>query len=243
MWTIRAHRRGQWVETLRTELVQERQATTELKASMFGLQKQRADEVQTLRAAILKEQEKSDRLYMWVEAMKTEIYEYEALLKDRDRQVQEQKERFLIEARKLKWESWRHQVAGQHLHTNPDALFLFFAQGMSTLAGTGHVTNEKLRLNGAVEVLVALCGTPRQEVRRKAAQALGMMGWDGYTEPRMVGWQARLTWRDWVEAVYAFEQERMKKAARAFDDPPPQDSDELNTAADRPKGLVAGRRR
>ena len=46
----------------------------------------------------------------------------------RDRQMAEQKDRFLIEARKLKWETWRHQVAGQHLHTNPDALFLFFAQ-------------------------------------------------------------------------------------------------------------------
>jgi hypothetical protein len=48
-----------------------------------SLQKRRADEVQTLRAGIMREQEKSGRLYMWVQAMKTEIHEYEALLKDR----------------------------------------------------------------------------------------------------------------------------------------------------------------
>jgi hypothetical protein len=243
MWTVRAHRRGQWVETLRTELVQTRQELAGLKVSYFNLQKRRSDEVQTLRAAIVTEQQKSDRMYLWVEAMKAEIYEYEALLQERNRQMEEMKEQFMVRARRLKWETWRHQVAAQHLHTNADALFLFFAQGLANLAGTSRGNNDVLRRTRAVEVLLALAPTMRKEVRRMAAQALGMLGWNGYTEPRMVGWRAKQTWRDWVEIVYELEQQRMMQAKLEFDEPPAVESAEINTAADQPTALVAGRRR
>jgi hypothetical protein len=243
MWTVRAHRRGQWVETLRTELMSERQHVEELKTGYSELQKRRADEVLGLRHSLLAEQAKCDRLYLWVKAMKAEIHEYEALLNDRNRQMAEQKDAFEASARKLKWNTWRHAVTAQRMHTDVDALFEFFVQGLANMAGAGHEYNEKLRSNRGVEVLVALCHTSRAEVKRKAAQALGMLGWDGFIEPRMLGWVARQTWGDWVELTYKREQMRMKQGECTFDDPPAQDSGEMNTAAERPSGLVSGRRR
>merc|ERR1719473_1683157 len=142
-------------------------------------------------------------------AMKQEIFEYEALLQERNRQMEEMRVRFMQRARRLKWETWRHQTAAQHLHTNADALFLFFAQGLSNLAGTCKANNDCLRRNRALEVLLALAPTERPDVRRPCAMALGLLGWDGYVEPRMVGWRAKMTWRDWVEIVYELEQQRM----------------------------------
>lgn len=37
-------------------------------------------------------------------------------------------------------------------------------------------------LAGAIEVLAAVCRSPRKELRRLAVRALGALGWDGHTE-------------------------------------------------------------
>jgi hypothetical protein len=250
MWTVRAHRRGQWIETLRTELMGARRRSVELEETNFELRKVKADQVLTLRRELRIERERETRLQLWVEAMKTEIREWEALLGARDDALEKQKEAFAKQARRLKWETWRHASAAQRVLTDADALFLFFSQGVATLAGSGGEANAALRRNGAVHAMVALCNgadashSGAAALRRQAARALGMLGWDGFVEPRMVGWGARRTWASWVESTYELEQRRMAQAgALPFDEAPPPGAAEYNAAAEQPKALIPGRRR
>lgn len=54
----------------------------------------------------------------------------------------------------------------------------------SSIATKSLVLSQRILREGAIDVLAALCGGPRDDVRRLAARALGALGWDGYIEVR-----------------------------------------------------------
>ncbi len=40
-----------------------------------------------------------------------------------------------------------------------------------------------------------------KQIRRLSAHALAAMGWDGYVEERLVGWDAKRSWDHWLAQV------------------------------------------
>ena len=134
-----------------------------------------------------------------------------------DRLLDKQKE---SEAAKLalKYERWKQTTAIYSLGTDVDALFLFFLQRIVNLAGSGRKYNDALRDNGAMTVLAAVASSPRKDLRRLAARALGSMGWNGYVEQRLLGWDVIRSWALHVNHVIPLEEEKLKNLGKTFED-------------------------
>mmetsp|Transcript_106476 Transcript_106476/g.308655 ORF Transcript_106476/g.308655 Transcript_106476/m.308655 type:complete len:559 (-) Transcript_106476:58-1734(-) len=122
------------------------------------------------------------------------------------------------ETRALQYDLWKQRTAINKLGTDVGALFLFFTQRLCNLAGSRRQHNEALRANGAAQVLAAMCRGPRQDLRRLATRAVGFMGWDGYIEQRIVGWDVKRSWELWIEEVIPKEERRLASLGKTFED-------------------------
>ena len=67
-----------------------------------------------------------------------------------------------------------------------------------------------------MQVLAAFCNGPRKELRRLAARALGSMGWNGYVEQRLLGWDVMRSWKLWCDFIIPKEEERLKGIGKTF---------------------------
>jgi hypothetical protein len=95
----------------------------------------------------------------------------------------------------LRRDVWENVFTFTRLCTDVDALFEFFASRLANLAGARYNLNDALAKNNAAIVLAALCRNPRAIIRRYAARALGGMGWNGFTEMRVLLWDSMMFWK------------------------------------------------
>jgi len=182
-------------------------------------------ESDALRAELMSERMHSARCELWVGAMRKDVTNFTKEIWLRDRMLELQKESNNRELRALKYNAWRHATGLHLVSTDVGALFLFFAQRVANLAGSRRHYNEALRDNGAALVLAAMCRGPRQDLRRAAAQALGRMGWDGYIEQRLLGWDAKRSWALWLDHAVPLEEARLAKLNLSFTDRAPTAGD------------------
>jgi hypothetical protein len=220
----------QWLRTAIGELEDEKREHAELKVLHAALEQRRADEIDELTFLLKNERGKTQRLEMWVEALKVDMLEYIAMVDRKNKEMKELQKLHDKQRRHLKWEIWKHRSSALHVITEPDALFLFFAQSLAAISGASNRCNNGLRMNGAVDVIAALCATPRYEVKRLAVRALGAIGWNGAVEERFIGWRAKRIWSGWVDTALRVEEQKLKLLNRQFDEPPDDDDIEMNTA-------------
>ena len=178
-----------------------------------------------LRAELLSERMHTARLELWVAAMRKDVSNYTKEIWLRERMLEYQKITTDAEMRELKYKLWRHSTGLNKVGTDVNALFLFFAQRIANLAGARRHYNEALRSNGAALVLAAMCRGPRLDLRRVAARALGMMGWDGFVEQRLLGWDIKRNWDLWLEDVVPKEELRLRTLQKTFEERAPTAGD------------------
>ena len=193
-------------------------------------------ESDALRAELMSERMHSARCELWVGAMRKDVTNFTKEIWLRDRMLELQKESNDRELRALKYNAWRHATGLHLVSTDVSALFLFFAQRVANLAGSRRHYNEALRDNGAALVLAAMCRGPRQDLRRAAAHALGRMGWDGYVEQRLLGWDAKRSWALWLDYAVPREEARLKNLNLSFADRAPTAGD-IEEAFEAPAGV------
>ena len=193
----------------------------ERKRIIFAWRKQSG----ALRAELVGERMHCARMELWVGAMRKDVTNYTKEIWLREKMLELQKLTNDGETRRLKQSLWKNATGLSQLSTDVDALFLFFAQRVANLAGSRRHYNEALRANGAALVLAALCRGPRMDLRRLGARALGQMGWDGYVEQRLLGWDARRSWELWLEQVVPKEERRLQRLGLTFSDPCPTAGD------------------
>ncbi|GMI08806.1 hypothetical protein TrVE_jg6426 [Triparma verrucosa] len=175
-------------------------------------------DVDTLKVQLRSERNHTARLELWIASMHDDVKYYLKEIKLReDRLLSKQKE---SEAAKLalKYERWKQTTAIYALGTDVDALFLFFLQRVVNLAGSGKKYNDALRENGAMSILAAVAQSPRKDLRRLAARALGSMGWNGFVEQRLLGWDVIRSWTLHIDNVIPAKEEELKKLGKTFED-------------------------
>jgi hypothetical protein len=182
-------------------------------------------EVEALRSELVGERMHCARLELWVGAMRQDVKNYTKEIWLRERMLQFQKESNDMQTRALKYDLWRNATGLNKVATDVNSLFLFFAQRLASLAGSRRHYNEALRANGAALVLAAMCRGPRLDLRRFAAKALGLMGWDGYVEQRLLGWDVKRSWDLWLAEVVPKEEDRLRALNLSFLDPAPTAGD------------------
>jgi len=175
-------------------------------------------EVDSLKVQLRSERNHTARLELWIAAMHDDVKFYLKEIKLREQWLTEQRKQSEAAKLELKYEKWKQTTAIYSLGTDVDALFLFFCQRLVNLAGSRRHYNDALRANGAMQVLAALCNGPRKELRRLAARALGSMGWNGFVEQRLLGWDVVRSWKLWCGFIIPREEERLKKIGRTFED-------------------------
>jgi hypothetical protein len=178
-----------------------------------------------LRAELISERMHTARLELWIAAMRKDVNNYTKEIWLRERMLEYQKITTDAEMRELKYTLWRNSTGLNKVGTDADALFLFFAQRIANLAGARRHYNEALRSNGAALVLAAMCRGPRQDLRRVAARALGMMGWDGFIEQRLLGWDIKKSWDLWLDDVVPKEEMRLRALNKTFEERAPTAGD------------------
>lgn len=201
----------------------------------------RAD-TDTLKVQLRGERNHTARLELWIAAMHDDVKYYLKEIKLRDDRLNEQKKQSeaaqlalkcvyiapasapapfhltIRSSRSLRYERWKQSTAVYCLCCDVDALFLFFVQRIVNLSGSSQHYNDALRANGAMQVLTALCQGPRKDIRRLAARAIGSMGWNGYVEQRLIGWDVTRSWKLWQDFVIPREEEKLKNAGKTFED-------------------------
>lgn len=116
----------------------------------------------------------------------------------------------------LRRDVWENVFAFTRLCTDVDALFEFFASRLANLAGARFNLNDALARNNAAVVLAALCKNPRPIIRRCAARALGGMGWNGFTEMRVLLWDSMMYWKMFKSKVLTDEQQEFDATLQTF---------------------------
>ncbi|GMI11415.1 hypothetical protein TrLO_g5165 [Triparma laevis f. longispina] len=175
-------------------------------------------DVDTLKVQLRSERNHTARLELWIASMHDDVKYYLKEIKLReDRLLSKQKES--EEAKlALKYERWKQTTAIYALGTDVDALFLFFLQRIVNLAGSGKKYNDALRENGTMSILTAVAQSPRKDLRRLAARALGSMGWNGFVEQRLLGWDVLRSWALHIEHVIPAKEEELKVLGKTFED-------------------------
>lgn len=225
--------RAQWISSLRTELSDQTMANEQLLKSYKALEKRRADECTELKIRLGNLLKKCNTLQMWNDSVMLQMQECKEALIAKDEEIKLLCEDHKREQRVIRFELWRHRITAQTILSSPNDLFLFFVQGIAKLAGASKSNNDDLRNNSALEVLAALCKSPRFEIVRLAAKALGDVSWNHEMVPRLFGWRVKKDWFTWVDAKASQELEALKVRNLEFDSiPEVQETDLPNMMAD-----------
>ena len=183
-------------------------------------------DLDTLKVQLRSERNHTARLELWIAAMHDDVKYYLKEIKLRENRLAEQRQQSEAAQLALKYERWKQTTAIYALGTDVDTLFLFFLQRVVNLAGSGKFYNDALRANGAMAILTAAAQGPRKDIRRLAARALGSMGWNGYTEQRLLGWDVIRGWKLHMDYVIPKEEEKLRKVGKTFEDKVATDGDE-----------------
>eukprot|EP00520_Triparma_pacifica_P008736 CAMPEP_0118651064 /NCGR_PEP_ID=MMETSP0785-20121206/10589_1 /TAXON_ID=91992 /ORGANISM="Bolidomonas pacifica, Strain CCMP 1866" /LENGTH=2593 /DNA_ID=CAMNT_0006543497 /DNA_START=44 /DNA_END=7822 /DNA_ORIENTATION=+ len=175
-------------------------------------------DLDTLKVQLRSERNHTARLELWIAAMHDDVKYYLKEIKLRENRLTEQRKESEAAQLALKYERWMQTTAMYALGTDVDTLFLFFMQRIVNLAGSGKFYNDSLRANGAMAILTAAAKGPRKDIRRLAARALGSMGWNGYTEQRLLGWDVVRSWKLHMDDVIPKEEEKLRKIGKTFED-------------------------
>lgn len=143
-----------------------------------------------------------ERLNMTIEMGKAELAEKERQWK--------------AERRLLRLKYWEQMFAFARLNTNIDDLFEFFAARMANLSGARKSVNDTLRGNGAAVIFAAMCKSPRPLIRKLASRALAGLGWDGYTETRVLMWDCMMQWNIYRDKILAEDNSRFDAVQEHF---------------------------
>lgn len=141
-------------------------------------------------------------------------------LKDIIKKIKTDAQKFQSEQKyeklQLRRDVWENVFTFTRLCTDVDALFEFFASRLANLAGARFNLNDALAKNNAAVVLAALCRNPRAVIRRYAARALGGMGWNGFTEMRVLLWDSMMYWKMLKSKVISEESKEFNDSLTAF---------------------------
>lgn len=99
-------------------------------------------------------------------------------------------------------EGRRHLEALKKLCGDGTALFQFFIARVAELSGSSAKANDAMAKLGAIPVLAAMTYSSDSLIRRLAARALSQIGWNGKKESRIMGWEVKKAWLDWVEDAH-----------------------------------------
>ena len=202
-WTEKALRREKWVQSLKSEM-----AAMKVKASLLAREREKKDHAHRKVVDGLTTQLKSmaahaGRLDTWVNSLRGEVKMLQDEIFSLNEAAAAEARAHASEVRRFKWEVWRRDETARMLRTNIDCCFLFFIETVAELAGSSQDYNKRLAANAGIEVLVALCGSARLDVRRHASRALGKASWNGYQDFRVTTRNARDAWSGWVSQVSA----------------------------------------
>ncbi|CAM9414363.1 unnamed protein product [Discosporangium mesarthrocarpum] len=211
--------REAWIEALRHDLTLEtayRKDAESILAKRTDAWRWTSEKIKTeLRA----ERMRGKRLELWVYGLVEEVHYQEGKQAEMKRQWEAERQVIERERREERHQLWRQRTAMRLLCTDVDSLFLFFTQRVANLAGARKEHNDDLRMNGAIEVLAAMCSiSRRKEIRRLAARSLAGLGWNGHVEARVLAWDIHRNWDLWVERCCPAEEERLRRLGRTFED-------------------------
>jgi len=207
-----------WVATLRHEMRREVVRRSVLQDDYNRLMDRYKNETVALKEELRMERAHSNRVRLWIAGMHSDVRHYLYEIRKREEQQRQIAEADEIEKRRLRFTNWQNQAALYILFTDVDNLFLFFAQRLANLAGARKMYNERLRINGAIEVLLALSKCPRQDLRTLASRALAGFGWDGFVEHRIVGWNCKRHWQNWVAEVIPAREQQIRALRISFEE-------------------------
>ena len=128
----------------------------------------------------------------------------------------EKEKQWKAERRLLRLKYWEQMFAFARLNTNIDDLFEFFAARMANMSGSRKSVNDTLRGNGAAVIFSAMCKSPRPLIRRLASRALAGLGWDGYTETRVLLWDCMMQWNIYKDKILAEDNSRFDAVQEHF---------------------------
>ena len=245
-WTEKALRREKWVQTLKSEM-----AAMKTEAARIAREREKKDHahrkiVDGLTTQLRTMTEHASRLDTWVNSLKGEVKMLQDEIFSLNEAAAAEARAHASEVRRFKWEVWRRDETARMLRTNVDCCFLFFVETVAELAGSSHDYNKRLAANAGIEVLVALCGSARLDIRRHAAHALGKASWNGYQDFRVTSRNARDAWSGWVSQVSAVaalkwavacrgDRQRIERDARSAQHeagPPQKGSSKISTAVE-----------
>ena len=178
------------------------------------------DRVSTMKEQMKTEQNHSARLELMIASLQEAIkYEKEKMSQYNEKYLRQQKE-YEMKLSKHKNDEWRQILAVQELGTNVDAMFLFFLQRLSNLAGASTEYNNKLREHGAIQLFTLFSRSPCEDLRILAVKGLGNMGWNDMIEKRVLCWDVFHTWKEWVQYIDANKENLyLGRKSQPFDEP------------------------
>ncbi|CAK9106131.1 Vacuolar protein 8 [Durusdinium trenchii] len=190
-----------WINTLRDEVHELKQTLGEERNARAEEERKRADEKDLLRQELEAMTQHSARLDNWVNSLKSEVNMLNLEISEMRRHAERVAEDTSRRIQWLKWESWKRDETARTLGTNIDSCFAFFAETVARIVGSSKEANDRLAANAGVEVLLALTGSSRPELRRLALQAISAAGWNGHVDYRTLCRQAHDGWKRWVHGV------------------------------------------
>lgn len=188
------------MEAMRYDLSKSRRQKDTLGSELKKVKSSWMEFGNTMREQLRTEQQHSARLELMIAAMREAMKCHREKLAFADQKLFEQKKHYQRMISQHELEKLRHNVAIQELGTNVDQLFFFFIERLSNLAGASQDYNNKLRENGAIEILRALCHVnPCEEVRILAVRSLGNLGWNDSIDIEILKRHTLQTWVEWVQ--------------------------------------------
>eukprot|EP01029_Cantina_marsupialis_P001613 TRINITY_DN1140_c0_g1_i1.p1 TRINITY_DN1140_c0_g1~~TRINITY_DN1140_c0_g1_i1.p1 ORF type:complete len:2198 (+),score=713.04 TRINITY_DN1140_c0_g1_i1:905-6595(+) len=207
-----------WLTAIKEQL-EETQATLKVTERKFLLSEQKhAADFARLSEVARFEASKNERLELVVASLKDQIQISEDASADLRSEIQLKTEKWSREEKRFKKEIWRRDETGRRLCMDPDAILLFMMQVTASLAGSSVGANDRLGANCMAEVCAILCGNPRPEVARLAAQALGRLTWNGNFDIQVRSTWGRTTWGQWVQHTCERLELRLRAENRAWAD-------------------------
>ena len=141
------------------------------------------------------------RLDNWVASLKEEVRHLNYVRSQEAEEMRRRVKAFEKKLRHHKLEIWERDETARCLGTNVDFIFSFFAEALVRMVGSCKEYNDRLRINGGVEVLVALLRSERVEIQEMAMESLCKASWDGHKDFRIIAREAMDNWRHWLERM------------------------------------------
>eukprot|EP00941_MAST-03F_sp_MAST-3F-sp1_P002001 g2001.t1 len=161
-----------WIKAMKEDMRRYRQDTDyKIKKADLKARKQAQLHSDTMQKVALTT-EKVENRSVWIFALENKIKVLTKKISELEEKQVIDRETFLETKSALERESWRRDETARVILSDIDMLFLFFCEAIDKMAGRSQLTNDKLRENCTVDVLLALCKSKKAKIVQMAVSKL-----------------------------------------------------------------------